>query len=159
MIEIKLVKPDEVLSLRQQLLRPHQTIAECVYSCDHVAGARHFSAFDGDKQVGIVSVYPETLTSVPGENDLMIFQNKIGWRIRAMAVLPEYCKQGVGQLLMTALKNYVLDRPDASNHYIWCNARVVALEFYKRQGLSILGEEFELSGIGPHFVMFIEIPS
>ena len=154
MIEIKLSQSEEVLLLRQQLLRPCQTIAECVYSSDHVEDARHFSAFNVGQQVGIVSVYPEQLISVPGENDLVVFDNKIGWRIRAMAVLPDYRKQGVGRLLMTALKEYVWGRPDAYDHYIWCNARVVALEFYKRQGFNILGEEFELPGIGPHFVMY-----
>ena len=154
MINIKLSRTDEVLSLRQVLLRPHQTMAECVYSCDHAEEARHFSAFDGDKQVGIVSVYPEQLISVPGEHDLVAFDNKIGWRIRAMAVLPEYRKQGVGRLLMTALKEYVWGRPDAHDHYIWCNARVVALEFYKRQGFNILGEEFELPVIGPDCGMY-----
>lgn len=154
MIDVKLSKPADVLALRHQLLRPNQTIADCEYSSDHDVLARHFSAYHDNTQIGIVSVYQEVLKHVPGEDNLSCFENTIGWRIRGIAVLPEYRMRRVGQQLMMALKHYVWDRSEPHNHYIWCNARVVAMDFYKHQGFKAIGEEFELAGIGPHFVMY-----
>ena len=37
---------------------------------------------------------------------------------------------------------------------LWCSARVVALDFYKHLGLQTVGSEFEIEGIGPHYVMW-----
>ena len=36
---------------------------------------------------------------------------------------------------------------------MWCNARTPALSLYARAGFQPESEEFEISGIGPHFVM------
>ncbi len=36
---------------------------------------------------------------------------------------------------------------------MWCNARSGARTFYERAGFCVEGEEFEIAGIGPHFLM------
>ena len=36
---------------------------------------------------------------------------------------------------------------------LWCNARLVAVEFYRRAGFEVVSEEFDIPGIGPHRVM------
>jgi hypothetical protein len=38
--------------------------------------------------------------------------------------------------------------------YLWCNARLVAVPFYERLGLEAVGPEFDIPGIGPHYVMW-----
>ena len=38
--------------------------------------------------------------------------------------------------------------------FIWCNARVVALDFYLKMGYEIYGSVFELPEIGPHYRMY-----
>ena len=37
---------------------------------------------------------------------------------------------------------------------IWCNARIIALDFYKSLGFKINGKEFNIKDIGPHFKMW-----
>jgi len=37
---------------------------------------------------------------------------------------------------------------------LWCNARLVAIEFYKKVGLKTIGNQFNISDIGPHYVMY-----
>jgi hypothetical protein len=41
--------------------------------------------------------------------------------------------------------------------YLWCNARVVAVNFYEKQGLAKMGESFDIPQVGEHYVMFKEI--
>jgi hypothetical protein len=36
---------------------------------------------------------------------------------------------------------------------VWCNARTPAVGLYERAGFAIESGEFEIEGIGPHFVM------
>ena len=40
---------------------------------------------------------------------------------------------------------------------LWCNARLVAVNFYKSLGFKINGELFDIVGIGPHYYMYKEI--
>jgi len=37
---------------------------------------------------------------------------------------------------------------------IWCNARTSAVEFYRKLGWEILGTEFDVPDVGPHFHMW-----
>ncbi len=37
---------------------------------------------------------------------------------------------------------------------LWCNARLVALEFYTVLGFKIIGPEFNIKDIGPHYKMY-----
>ncbi len=43
--------------------------------------------------------------------------------------------------------------PRRGRRLLWCNARVVALGFYTKLGLHTEGDEFDIPGIGPHYVM------
>ena len=38
----------------------------------------------------------------------------------------------------------------------WCNARLVAVGFYEKLGLSVYGDIFEIEPIGPHKLMFCQ---
>ena len=40
---------------------------------------------------------------------------------------------------------------------LWCNARMVAIRFYKSLGFKIIGDIFNIEGIGPHYYMYKEI--
>ena len=39
-------------------------------------------------------------------------------------------------------------------NYIWANARTSAWGFYEKLGYKILGEQFEIKGIGPHYLIY-----
>ena len=40
---------------------------------------------------------------------------------------------------------------------LWCNARLVAVDFYKSLRFRIYGDIFYIEGIGPHYYMYKEI--
>jgi predicted GNAT family N-acyltransferase len=40
---------------------------------------------------------------------------------------------------------------------VWCDARTSAAGFYERMGFTVVTEEFEKPGIGPHVGMVIEV--
>ena len=41
---------------------------------------------------------------------------------------------------------------------VWCDARVGAAGFYERMGFTVVTDEFEKTGIGPHIGMLIDVP-
>jgi predicted GNAT family N-acyltransferase len=42
---------------------------------------------------------------------------------------------------------------------VWCDARMTAAGFYERMGFTVVTDEFEKPGIGPHVGMLIEVPA
>ncbi len=100
----------------------------------------HFGAFDGDRLVGIVSLYREARPGGPAD----------GWRLRGMATEADVRGAGFGAALVAGCIEHVAA---SGGGELWCNARMGAVDFYRRFGFEVVGEEFEISGIGPHVVM------
>jgi GNAT superfamily N-acetyltransferase len=63
--------------------------------------------------------------------------------------------QGGG--LGTKLMKFALEdaRKLGFSPIFWCNARIKAVPFYQRNGWQIASDEFDVPGIGPHFVMVL----
>ena len=72
-----------------------------------------------------------------------------GYRIRGMAVDEGFRGRGLGRRLIEATQELARARDTG----LWCNARVGAIPGYLRCGFKQVGEEFELPGIGPHYVL------
>jgi predicted GNAT family N-acyltransferase len=143
-VRVERVAPDVVRPLRQAVLRPHQTVAEQVYTGDEDPGAAHFAAYGEDdaEPIGVASITPEPF---PGGGDARDF------RVRGMATDPE---RGRGTGAGGALLRACLDHARAQGATrVWCNARTPARGFYERYGFAAEGEEFALPDIGPHFRM------
>lgn len=140
-VTVRAIGARETGPLRQEILRPKLTLEQLVYPGDDAPLSAHFGAFDGDRMVGIASVYRKDEAGREDGPD---------WQLRGMGVLPEYQGTGVGAKLIAATFDHA--RSHGGTRY-WCNARVVALGFYERQGLVAIGEEFEVPGVGPHYVM------
>lgn len=73
------------------------------------------------------------------------------YRLRGMATHKNYQHQGLGKIILERAEQLLTQKNSA---ILWCNARVFALDFYKKSGYQIIGEEFDVHLIGPHFVMF-----
>jgi ribosomal protein S18 acetylase RimI-like enzyme len=124
----------ETRALRQQVLRPHQTVAELVSHEPPASFA--VGAFEADELVAVGLVGPE---GDPGE-----------WRIRGMATRPEFRGRGAGSAVLGALVEHAREHGASS---VWANVRTPAQTLYERAGLEVVSGEFELPEIGPHVVM------
>lgn len=132
-----------ILALRTRVLRPHFKAGQLAhFEGDELPDTHHFAAWHGEQVVGVLSIFLEPMPGRLGD----------AWQLRGMAVAPELQGCGVGgRLLEHALTRQALTRPDIS--LVWCNARLSALDFYKRHGFEIASPRFEIEGVGPHHRM------
>ena len=143
---IRAVAAADVRPLRHRVLRPTQGFEETLYPGDALATTAHLGAFDGDRLVGIASLYLEGRAGGPAG----------GWRLRGMATEPDVRGAGFGARLLGACIGHVAAQ---RGHELWCNARIPALGFYRRAGFEVVSEEFEVAGIGTHVVMALVVPA
>lgn len=129
--------------LRQEVLRPHQRVAEMAQPGDDAPTSAHFAAYairgpsEVDAIVGVASVQRED------EPDAGMAR----WRLRGMATAAAARRTGVGAALLTRVVEHV-ERSGGGG--LWANARLGALEFYVASGFEVVSEEFDIAGIGPH---------
>jgi len=141
LIEIREINAERTRPVRQAVLRPHQAAHELVYPGDDDADSFHLGGMRGDELLAILSMYHQpTPDGTPG------------WRIRGMASVPEVRGTGYGRRLV----EIACDRAWAIERVpIWCNARASAFGFYEKIGFAVVGELFEIEGIGTHAVMVL----
>lgn len=68
-----------------------------------------------------------------------------------MAILKEHQGKGIGKIILKHGEQLLKEQ---HAKIIWCNAREVAITFYKKNGYQIIGESFNIKDIGLHYVMF-----
>ena len=142
---IRPIQASETYKMRLEILRPNETLEKCMYPGDKVQGAVHLGAFFEGRLVGIVTCSPEA-------SHLFVAPRQ--FRIRGMAVLPEFRRHNIGSELVAEIEEHLrLDGPV----WIWFNAREVAFRFYESLGYQYASAIFEMEGIGPHRVMFKEL--
>ena len=150
------VSPTGTHPLRHAILRPNQPLDACVYPGDDDPASFHLGIRDpapestGDHTlIAVASFYREPLPGDAGGNPQL--------RIRGMAVLPAQRGKGLGRALVEAGLEIARTQSPAPT-LCWCNARTTAAGYYEKLGFTPRGDEFEIEGIGPHFVMVRELP-
>jgi predicted GNAT family N-acyltransferase len=68
-----------------------------------------------------------------------------------MATREDVRNDGIGTALLRRVVRHVADD---GGGLIWCNARVPAMHFYRRDGFVAHGDVWEDPDIGPHVVMW-----
>jgi GNAT superfamily N-acetyltransferase len=129
-------------ALRMAVLRAEQDPAEPMYARERDPSTLHFAALgEGGEVIAVGSAMPDghPRESHPGD-----------WRVRGMATEPAQRGCGLGTEVLAAIEAAARERGAAR---LWCNARTPARGFYERAGFAAEDEEFEIAGIGPHFVM------
>lgn len=144
-LHIQAVDVSVVRLLRSRVLRPFQTPEELVYEHDAQSDAVHLAALEAGRLVGTSTVFRDEYA------DLARREGSGGWRIRGMAVVSAVQGRGIGRDLVEAC--LAVGRRDGGR-YIWCNGRVTAARFYAHLGFEVLGEPFDMPGIGPHYVLW-----
>jgi ribosomal protein S18 acetylase RimI-like enzyme len=129
---------EQTRRLRQEVLRPHQTVEEL--ATHEPPGAVAFGAFDGHDliAVGLVGADGE-----PGD-----------WRIRGMATEPGARGRGAGTQVLQALVQHAVAHGATR---LWCHARTPARSLYERAGFETVTAQFEEPNIGPHYRMELRV--
>lgn len=139
MIEIKEIAfgssdYEKVWQLREEVLR--KPLGQSLKN-DDLSWDEHdhiLAAFEGDEAIGCVILHPK-------ENGIM--------KLRQMAVHPSQQGRGVGTLIVKAAEKAALKYGFKKMDM---HARMVALDFYKKLGYSVVSDTFTEVGI-PHVVM------
>lgn len=140
-MEVKQIEAKDTYTIRQKILRPNGDIEECKFDGDDKEVTFHLGAYIDETLASVASFYFDNHPKIKEEYQ---------FRLRGMATLNEFQGQGLSRaLLRTAFpiikKNHVFT--------LWCNARKSAVGFYEKVGFEIIGEEFDIPNIGPHFLM------
>ena len=146
-LTIREITTEQTYPLRHIVLRPGRPLVDCAYPDDDSATAFHVGGFLDDRLVVVASVTKEC------EQRFDAFTSLNQYRLRGMATEQEVRGRGFG----SAVLNACLERCwSEGGETFWCNARTSAAGFYQKKRFSMLPEEFEIPGIGPHRVMFID---
>jgi predicted GNAT family N-acyltransferase len=144
-VNISKVDADKVRALRHSELRKGQDFSTTSYLKDYEEDTFHMACIVDEKIVTCATFYPEKSSKLKSDNT---------YRLRGMATDSDFQRKGYATDLMNKsfkeLKNRDCDM-------VWCNARLVAVDFYKSSGFKITGEIFDIAEIGPHYYMYKEI--
>ena len=128
---------DEHLDLRFRVLRKNQPRKSAHYpGIDVDKRTKFLGAFIEEKLVGCATLQVDP-------------KNGCKYRIRGMAVEPDYRNRGIGTKIVEKLK-VVAKKEDTG---IWCNARIKAITMYERCGFKKVSDVFEIKPIGLHYDM------
>lgn len=142
MFEIRAVDPRETRPLRQQVLRPHQTLAELAHPHEDLTESGAFAAANGMGVVGTALVFPGDRPHARGSSP---------WRLVAMAVDPAHRREGVGTALLESCITHVRE---GGGDELWCHARTTVVDFYASLGFRTDGPEWVEEHTGPHVLMW-----
>ena len=141
-MDIKVVAAKDIRPLRNLVLRPNLPIETTYYDLDNDIKTFHLASIMDNTIISIGTFYPE--------NDIEL-QTKNGYRLRGMATHPKFRRKSAATKLMK--ESFVLLKEKKCD-VLWCNARLVAVEFYKSLGFKITGKIFDIPSIGPHYKMY-----
>lgn len=144
-IHVERVDAATTVRLRRAVLRPHHSMERVAREAAEETTSEGFACFAAlDEAAAVVGCGTIRREEAP------FAQDEQAWRIRSMAVEPELRGQGIGAAVLDALLDHAVRHGGGT---VWCNARTPAIGLYRRAGFEARGDEFEIAGIGPHFVM------
>jgi len=144
-MKVKEVFAKDIRPLRSLVLRPNLPIETTFYDLDDGNETFHLASIMNNTIISIGTFYPE--------NDIEL-QTKKGFRLRGMATHPDYRRKSAATKLMK--ESFILLKEKKCD-ILWCNARLIAVEFYKSLGFKKIGEIFDIPSIGPHYKMYKSI--
>lgn len=140
-MRIRFIRTEDTYPLRLLVLRPGGVVEDCHWANDRLEGSFHLAAQIGEHRISIGSFYPERHPQL------------LGWkqyRLRGMATHPDFQGQGAGKRML----EFAVEHLKAQNaDRLWCNARIKAVPFYEKLGFLREGPEFDIPGIGGHYLM------
>lgn len=149
-LELKDVCVNQIINLRHRVLRSGRPLSSAHFKDDSSQHSFHFAAFEDLANQN--NLQPKLIACVSFmQNTHPEFEDKATFQLRGMAVDASYRGQGIGEQLLKFAENQMLSKPA---RLIWCNVRVSAFHFYRKQGYLKVGKRFEIPEIGSHVLMF-----
>lgn len=141
MIEVRVIKAVETYQIRIEVLR-NGVPENFHFQGDEAIDSFHLGAFQDNSCIGISTFI---------RNNHSLLSKEAAYQLRGMAILPKYQKQGVGKKILIESYKYLAEH---TCQILWCNAREIAVNFYKKSGFAIIGEPFNIPKIGLHYIMY-----
>ncbi len=142
-LKIGQISIEETYPIRKEVLRKNIPLPY-KFDDDFDKNTFHLGVFYNKKLVSISSFIKAKNEFLSGEQ----------YQLRGMATINSQQKKGIGSMIIKEaielLKKIKVD-------VLWCNARVSAVNYYKKHGFQIIGSEFDVKHIGKHFVMYKKI--
>lgn len=147
MIEIFPVTARETFTVRQPVLRKGRPIEDCHFSGDDLGTTFHLGAFEKDKIIGVATFLMNKdvhLEQIKGIKLHYCYQ------LRGMAVLEIAQGKGIGKKILKRAEQILKER---NIEVLWFNARVNATAFYEKMDYQLVGNSFDIPGVGEHYKM------
>jgi predicted GNAT family N-acyltransferase len=129
----------ELIDLRHRVLRAGLPREEAMFAGDEKPTSAHFGAFADGVCVCCASFH------------LNEWEGKPAYQLRGMATDLAYRGMGLGKAVLELGESTIT--ADGKVPQLWCNAREIAVPFYKSAGWEIVSERFQIPTAGPHFRM------
>ena len=142
---VKPITAEDTYSIRHKILRKGKTIESCHFNGDYDKDTLHFGLFNNSELIGVVSFM---------KRKHKLFSEDNQYQLRGMAVLETFQGKGLGNYFLNESEGIVSKNCDR----IWCNARIKACNLYKKNDYLIIGDSFNIEGIGLHFLMSKKVP-
>jgi GNAT superfamily N-acetyltransferase len=163
---LRIATLSEIIALRHTELRPGLPEKTAQFDGDLDATTRHFGGFlreDAPDASPLPAAATGAIDTAPGATAIACASfmarardGEPAQQLRGMATRAAMVGRGLGgALLRHAIVELVRHE---GTRLFWCNARVVAVQFYLRMGWRIASGVFNVPTVGPHRVMMYRAP-
>ncbi|NOQ91682.1 MAG: GNAT family N-acetyltransferase, partial [Flavobacteriaceae bacterium] len=116
MISVEEIKAEETFPIRKEILRKNMDLSS-QFTGDFDKESFHLGLFYKNELVSIVSFMKTKHHMLNGEQ----------YQLRGMATIEKFQGKGFGKILVEKSEEILTNK---NINYVWCNARVLALNFY-----------------------------
>ncbi|EDP95559.1 GNAT family N-acetyltransferase [Kordia algicida OT-1] len=138
---VKEITAKTAYDVRHPVLREGKPLDSCHFDGDDLPTTFHLGYYTKEQLVGVVTLMVNNRDDITTEK---------AFQLRGMAVLTNFQKRGIGEVLVKKAEKMILAR---GGTFIWMNAREIAVRFYEKLGYQKHAKPFNIPKIGLHFVM------
>ena len=142
LLKTHIIEAPLTYKIRKNVLWPHITNGNYSIDADSQKGTFHLGTFLDEKIISIGTFIKENNTK---------FNCDSQYRLRAMATDNNYRKISAGKTLFLKAINVLKNK---NIELLWCDARIVAIGFYKSVNMQALEDVYNIPNIGLHQTMY-----
>jgi len=139
-LTIEKIPSKDTYAIRHPVLRKGRPLEDCILEHDDDPDTFHLGLKIDNELLGVVTYIKKDYPELKGNQ----------YQLRGMALLKSCQKKGFGNLLIEKGEEILKNK---KANLVWCNAREIAVKFYKKNGFKKIGKPFVIPKIGLHYVM------